>query len=102
MGLSVVYCDNRRVATVLFERKCTRRSERSVNIFFQVIFNVFTTSVGKGEKTPLFLYKLEGQNVLAVSFHVLLLPWPDAGEGETFWHLVLINLLQFSHGHSTL
>lgn len=87
---------------VLFEWKCTRRSETSVNIFFQVIFNVFTTSVGKGGGKKIFLYKFGGQIVLTVSFHVLLLPWLDGGKGKIFWHLVLINLLQFSHGHSTL
>lgn len=88
-------------AAALLEWKWTRRSERPVDIFFEVIFSVFTTYFGKGEgKTNLYIF--EEQNELTVSFRVLLLPWTDVGQGETFWHLVLINLLQFSHGHSTL
>lgn len=71
-----------------------------MNLFFQLIFNVITTSDGKEEKQISF-YTFGEQNILTVSFHLLLLPWPDAGEGEILWHLVLINLPQFSHGHST-
>lgn len=54
----------------------------------------------RGEKVNLYIS--EQQNELTASFHVLLLPQTDVGQGKTFWHLVLINLLQLSHGHSTL